>query len=344
MTELVIPRPDDWHVHLRDGGSLRSVLPWSARLGRLIAMPNLVPPVTTIAAARAYAGRIREALPEGATVEPLCVAYLTDDTDPDELARGHAEGAWVAAKWYPAKATTNSDAGVTSVDRIERALRKMADVGMPLLVHGEVTDPSVDVFDRERVFLETVLGPLLERIPDLRCVVEHATTRAAVAFVRERGPNVAATLTPHHLWWNRNALFDGGLRPHAYCLPVLKREGDRRALREAATSGDPSFFAGSDSAPHAVGAKEKDCGCAGVFCAPTAISAYAAVFEEEGALDRLAGFLSVHGARFYGLSPRADTVRLVADGWTAPPAVPLAGGGEVRVFLGGEALRWRVDG
>ncbi|MCB9684217.1 MAG: dihydroorotase [Alphaproteobacteria bacterium] len=343
MQELVLPRPDDWHVHLRDGAALRSVMPSSARMGRLIVMPNLVPPVTSIDDALAYRERIQAAMPEGSTAEPLLTAYLTDRTDPEELRRGYAQGVWVAAKLYPAKATTNSDAGVTDVSRILPALRVMAEIGMPLLVHGEVTRSEVDVFDREATFLREVLGPLLDELTDLRCVVEHATTRAAVDFVAARGPRVGATITPHHLWWNRNALFDGGLRPHAYCLPVLKREEDRRALREAATSGDASFFAGTDSAPHAISAKEKDCGCAGVFNAPTAVAGYAAVFDEEGALHRLRGFLSEHGAAFYGLAPRADTVRIVRRPWVAPETIPLEGGGSVRVFLGGTPLPFSVE-
>ena len=341
---IELPVPDDWHCHLRDGDVLRAVAPASAGFGRVIAMPNLVPPVDTAEAALAYRDRIRAALPEGCGTEPLMVAYLTDHTDPDAIARGHAAGAFVAAKWYPAKATTNAHFGVTDPERIRPVLARMAELGMPLLVHGEVTDPHVDVFDREAEFLARVLGPIVEALPHLRVVVEHATTREAVAFVRRYPGRVAATITPHHLWWNRNALFDGGLRPHAYCLPVLKREEHRQALRAAATSGEPGFFAGTDSAPHAVARKEMDCGCAGVFNAPTAVAAYAAVFEEEGALDHLPGFLSVHGAAFYGLSPSSRTITLAKEPWEAPRAWPLLAGGDVRVFLGGETLAWRVRG
>ncbi|MBA2322309.1 MAG: dihydroorotase [Deltaproteobacteria bacterium] len=341
MRTLSIPRPDDWHCHFRDGATMRSVLPLSADFGRVIAMPNLVPPVDTAAAGAAYRDRLLASVPPGSALEPLVVAYLTDDTDPDDLEAGFQAGTFVGAKWYPAKATTNAAHGVTHVDRIRAVLERMAELGMPLLVHGEVTDADVDVFDRERVFLETVLGPLLERIPALRCVVEHATTREAVAFV-EAHENAAATITPHHLWWNRNALFQGGLRPHAYCLPVLKREADRQALRRAATSGDPRFFGGTDSAPHPVHRKEMDCGCAGVFCAPTAIAAYVQVFDEEGQLDRLAGFLSEHGAAFYGRQVASERLELVERSWTPPLTVALKEGGEVRVFLGGETLRWSI--
>jgi len=334
---LELRRPDDWHAHLRDGPMLAAVAPHHAGFGRVLAMPNLVPPVTTAAEARGYRERIRAA---GATFVPQLVCYLTDRTDPDDVAAGYADGTWVAAKWYPAKATTNSEHGVTSVEAIRPVLERMAEIGMPLCVHGEVTDPTVDVFDRERVFLDRVLAPLLHRVP-LRCVVEHATTREAVGFVRAH-ERTAATITPHHLWWNRNALFDGGLRPHAYCLPVAKREEDRLALRAAATSGDPRFFAGTDSAPHRVHDKEKDCGCAGVFNAPTAIAAYAQVFEDEGALDRLEGFLSVHGARFYGQAPSEERVALVRQDWTPSATVPV-GDAAVRVFLGGERLRWNLS-
>jgi len=338
MRSLVIPRPDDWHCHFRDGATMRSVIGFSAGFGRVLAMPNLVPPVDSAAAGAAYLDRLRAAAGD---IEPVLAAYLTDHTDPDDLADGFRAGIFAAAKWYPAKATTNAAHGVTHPDRIRPVLARMAEIGMPLLVHGEVTDPEVDVFDRERVFLETILGPLLGELPALRCVVEHATTREAVTFVRARA-NVAATITPHHLWWNRNALFEGGLRPHAYCLPVLKREVDRRALREAATSGDPRFFAGTDSAPHPVHRKEMDCGCAGVFCAPTAIAAYTQVFDDENALGNLGAFLSRSGAAFYRREVATDEIRLEERSWTPPLTVPLEEGGEVRVFLGGESLRWSV--
>jgi dihydroorotase len=343
--ELSIPRPDDWHVHLRDEALLAAVAPHSAGFARCLVMPNLVPPVTRPDQAAAYLARIRAALPTGAPVEPRLACYLTDDTDPDELEAGFRGRWFAAAKWYPAGATTNAQRGVRSVEGLLPVLERMAEIGMPLCVHAEATDPSVDVFERERVFLDRVLGPLLHRVP-VRCVVEHVTTRAAIAFVWSRsGPDarVVATITPHHLWWNRNALFDGGLRPHAYCLPVLKREEDRQALIAAATSGDPRFFAGTDSAPHPVARKETDCGCAGVFNAPTAIPAYASVFEAAGALGRLAGFLSHHGAAFYGVPVASDRIRLVRQRWVPPARIDVPGVGPVRVFLGGTELGWRVE-
>lgn len=338
--QLTIRRPDDWHVHLRDGALLSAVAPHSASFGRVLAMPNLSPPVARSSEAIAYRERLREALP--ASVEPKMVCYLTDHTDPGDLAEGFAAGAWIAAKWYPAGATTNAHRGVTSADALRPCLERMAEIGMPLCVHGEVTDPSVDIFDREAVFLEKILGPILEDLP-LRCVVEHATTRHAIDFVTSRR-GLAATITPHHLWWNRNALFDGGLRPHAYCLPVLKREEDRLALVRAATSGDARFFAGTDSAPHLASQKEKDCGCAGVFNAPTAIAAYAEIFEREGALDKLEGFLSTHGASFYGLSPSEETLTLVkGEHPPLPERIEVEGHGAIRVFLGGQRLSWGID-
>ncbi|MEQ1506644.1 MAG: dihydroorotase [Myxococcota bacterium] len=336
---LTLHRPDDWHVHLRDGAMLAAVAPQSAGFGRVLAMPNLAPPVTTTAEGRAYKARIAAAAPG---LEVHLAAYLTDGTDSDDLAAGYAAGVFTAAKWYPAGATTHSARGVTAVDKIRGVLDRMAEIGMPLCVHAEATDPAVDVFDRERVFLDRVLGPLLHRVP-VRCVVEHATTRDAVQFVRAYGDGVVATITPHHLWWNRNALFDGGLRPHAYCLPVPKRERDRQALRAAATSGDPRFFAGTDSAPHPVHAKEADCGCAGVFNAPTAIAAYATVFDALGALDRLDGFLGVHGAAFYGLPPSDATITLTRAPFTPPLAIDAPGIGAVRVFLGGSTLPWNLS-
>lgn len=337
---MQIRRPFDAHLHLRDGAMLGAVAPaTAAECDAAVVMPNLTPPVTTRAAARAYRARILEALPSESTFTPLLTAYLTDDIDGDEVVAGFQAGDWVAAKLYPAHATTNSDHGVTDVARIRPVLSARAEAGMPLCVHGEVTDPQVDIFDREAVFLQRVLAPLLEQIPTLRVVVEHATTRAAVDFVAEAGPNVAMSITAHHLWWNRNALFAGGLRPHAYCLPVLKREEDRRALVKAATSGSERVFFGSDSAPHLVGRKEADCGCAGVFSAPTAVAAVAAVFDAEGALDQLEGFLSLHGPRWYGRRPAEDTIELAPT-----PQVPAATldtpDGPLRVFLGGETLAW----
>jgi dihydroorotase len=340
---LTIRRPDDWHLHLRDGAALEAVLPYTARqFARAIVMPNLTPPVTTAAAARAYRDRIRAALPAGLAFTPLMTAYLTDDADPDDLAAGFRDGTLVAAKLYPAHATTNSSAGVTDIRHIDQALERMAEIGMPLLVHGEVTDPEVDIFDREAVFIDSVLEPLTLRVPTLRIVFEHATTDRAVEFVRESGSNIGATITPHHLLLNRNAMFQGGIRPHHYCLPVIKRERHRLALVEAATSGDPHFFLGTDSAPHAVSAKESACGCAGIFNALTAIELYAEIFDAAGALDRLEAFASVNGPRFYGLPANPDTMTLERSQTLVPSGVALPGGGEIRPFRAGETVAWRI--
>lgn len=337
---MKIRRPFDAHLHLRDGAMLAAVLPATTEhCDAALVMPNLTPPVTTRSAAQAYRARILAARPEGSVFEPLLTAYLTDGIDPDELVAGFEAGDWVAAKLYPAHATTNSSHGVTDVRHIDAALAAMASAGMPLCVHGEVTDPEVDIFDREARFLDTVLAPLLDRHPDLRVVVEHATTRAAVDFVAAAGSHVGMSITAHHLWWNRNALFQGGLRPHAYCLPVLKREDDRLALVEAATSGDPRIFFGSDSAPHLVGRKESDCGCAGVFSAPTAVQTVAEVFAAEQALDRLEGFLSTHGPRWYGRQPSQRFVFVAEQPHTVEPTLA-SEDGPVRVFRGGEPLPW----
>ncbi|WP_375382371.1 dihydroorotase [uncultured Sphingomonas sp.] len=341
---LTIRRPDDWHLHLRDGAMLRAVAGYSARqFGRAIVMPNLSPPVTTIAAAQAYRDRIVAALPAGTRFTPLMTCYLTDDTDPAEIARGAAEGVFTAAKLYPANATTNSSHGVTDVARLAPVFTAMERAGLVLCVHGEVTDPAVDVFDREAVFLDRVLAPLIADFPGLRIVLEHVTTAEAVAFVRAAGPHIAATITPQHLHLNRNALFAGGLRPHAYCLPVLKRERHRLAVRAAAVSGDPSFFLGTDSAPHLASAKESACGCAGIFSAAFALETYLAVFDEEGALDRFEGFASEHGARFYGLPLNDGTVMLVRDGGEVLAAVEMDEGPLVP-FQAGERLAWRMVG
>ena len=344
IDRLTIRRPDDWHVHLRDGAMLAAVAPWTARqFARAIVMPNLVPPVTTIAAAGAYRERILAGLPEDAAFTPLMTCYLTDDADPDELARGHAEGVWVAAKLYPAHATTNSAAGVTDIRNLRPALERMQGIGMPLLVHGEVTAPEVDIFDREAVFIERVLQGVVRDFPALKVVFEHITTAEAVAFVEEAGDQVAATVTPQHLLLNRNALFAGGIRPHAYCLPVAKRERHRLAVRRAATSGSPKFFLGTDSAPHAVEKKEAACGCAGIFNAPFALESYAGVFEAEDALDRLEGFASEHGPRFYGLPLNEGTVTLERAGTVVPERLPAAGTSLVP-FHAGETLGWRFIG
>jgi dihydroorotase len=339
---IVIRRPDDWHVHLRDGEMLKAVVVYTARqYGRAIVMPNLSPPVTTIAAAEAYRGRIMTALPTGSDFTPLMTCYLTDDADPQEIAEGYERGVFAACKLYPAHATTNSAHGVTDVGNIYPVLEAMQRIGMPLLVHGEVTDPDVDIFDREKVFIDRVFTRLLRDLPDLKIVFEHITTAEAAQFVEEAGPNTAATITPQHLIINRNAMLVGGIRPHFYCLPVAKREKHRQAIRRAATSGSPKFFLGTDSAPHARGAKESACGCAGIFNAPFALESYASVFEEEGALDRLEAFASESGPRFYGLPLNEGQVELER----VPTKVPdsLEASGDVLVpFHAGETLRWRL--
>lgn len=340
MTDrLTIRRPDDWHVHLRDGAMLRTVAPCTARqFARAIVMPNLAPPITSVAMARAYRERILAALPDGAAFEPLMTAYLTDDSDPDEIARGFAEGVFAACKLYPAHATTNAAHGVTDLRRLDPVLDAMERADMPLLVHGEVTDPAVDIFDREAVFIERVLTPLLRAHPALRVVLEHITTAEAASFVGEADARIGATITPQHLQLNRNALFAGGIRPHAYCLPVLKRERHRLAIRRAATGGSPRFFLGTDSAPHLVGAKESACGCAGIFSAGHALESYVQVFDEEEALDRFEAFASENGAGFYGLPLNKGTVTLARGDTAVPDRI-----GEVVPFRAGETLGWRFE-
>jgi dihydroorotase len=343
MTDTItIRRPDDWHVHLRDGAMMRAVAPATARqFARAIVMPNLVPPVTTIAAALAYRERIIEAVPRECEFTPLMTAYLTDGSDPDEIVRGHQEGVFTAVKLYPAHATTNSAYGVTSIDRAMPVLERMAEIGMPLLIHGEATDPQVDVFDREAVFIEKTLDPLRGRLPELRIVLEHITTEEAVHYVNIGGPNIAATITAHHLIINRNAIFHGGIRPHLYCLPIAKREKHRLALRRAAISGLPCFFLGTDSAPHAIPTKETACGCAGIFTAASALELYAEVFDDEGALDRLEAFASLNGPAFYYLPVNDTRVTLRREAWAVPESI---GEGELAVspFRAGETLRWRL--
>lgn len=343
MTTLTIRTPDDWHVHLRDGAALEHTVAATARcFARAIVMPNLVPPVCTVAAACDYRDRIRAAAPAGTGFLPLMTAYLTDRTDPAGIVAGHAAGVFTACKLYPAHATTHADHGVTDVRHIEPVLAAMERIGMPLLIHGEVTDADVDVFDREAVFIERVLRRVVRDFPGLRIVLEHITTADAVDFVRGCGGRVAATITPHHLVINRNAMFERGLRPHAYCLPVAKREHHRLALRRAATSGWPVFFLGTDSAPHPRAAKESACGCAGIFNAPVALEIYAQVFGEEGALERLEAFASEYGPRFYGLPLNTGTVTLVRRPWRVPDAVDV-GGQTVVPFLAGETLAWRLQ-
>ncbi|NBS94064.1 MAG: dihydroorotase [Betaproteobacteria bacterium] len=343
MTDtLTLTRPDDWHLHLRDGVALAAVLPDTARqFARAIVMPNLKPPVTTTALAGAYRERILAARPAGSDFEPLMTLYLTDATPPAEIAAAKASGFVHGVKLYPAGATTNSDSGVTDIRRCDETLAEMARLGMPLLIHGEVTDAEIDVFDREAVFIDRILGPLLQRHPTLRVVFEHITTRDAAQFVREAGPNVGATITAHHLLYNRNALFQGGIRPHNYCLPVLKREVHRAALVEAAISGSAKFFLGTDSAPHARHTKEADCGCAGCYTALTALELYAEAFEAAGALDKLEGFASHFGPDFYRLPRNSGRVTLRREAFAVPADLPY-GSDRLTPFRAGETLRWRM--
>lgn len=343
MTDrLTIRRPDDWHVHLRDGAMLKLVAPHTARqFARAIIMPNLTPPVTDAGAARAYRERIMAALPEGTDFTPLMTCYLTDGADPDAIAAAHEEGVFTACKLYPAHATTNSAHGVTDIFALAPVLERMQVIGMPLLIHGEVTDKDIDIFDREAVFIDRTLRRLVADFPALKIVLEHITTREAAEYVAEAPDTVAATITPQHLLINRNAIFDGGIRPHAYCLPVAKREQHRLAVRKAAVSGSAKFFLGTDSAPHVVEAKESSCGCAGIFNAPFALESYIRVFDEEGALDRFEAFVSENGARFYGLPLNEGTITLER----AETLVPDRIGNEaesVVPFHAGETLGWRV--
>jgi len=346
MDRISLRRPDDWHLHLRDGAVLASTVADAARcFARAIVMPNLKPAVRTTAQALDYRERILGAVPEDAgeasSFDPLMTLYLTDDTPPEEIARARLSGRVFGVKLYPAGATTNSQEGVSRLSRCFHALEKMEELGVPLLVHGETTDPAIDVFDREQVFIEEVLGPTLERFPRLKVVLEHITTREAAQFVEVTGPNVAATITAHHLLLNRNALFIGGIRPHHYCLPVLKRETHREALVEAAISGNPKFFLGTDSAPHARGTKEAACGCAGIYTAHAAIELYAAAFEEAGALDKLEGFASQFGAQFYGLPLNRSNITLVREEWRVPERLRF-GDDELVPLRAGETIPWKL--
>jgi dihydroorotase len=342
MRKITITRPDDWHLHLRDGAQLRAVLPDTARrFARAIVMPNLKPPVTTVAAAAAYRDRILAVRPAGARFEPLMTLYLTDETPAREIAAARASGMVHAVKYYPAGATTHSDAGVTDIARCARALEAMEKHGLPLLVHGEVTDPDVDVFDRERVFVERVLSPLIARHPGLKVVLEHVTTREAVEFLAVAPRRVAATITAHHLLLSRNALFAGGVRPHHFCLPVLKREAHRQALVRSATGGDPRFFLGTDSAPHARHTKESSCGCAGIYTAHAGIELYAEAFAAAGALDRLEGFASRHGAQFYGFPVNEESITLAEEPWPVPADLPF-GADRLVPLRAGEQVRWKL--
>ena len=342
MTTLVLRRPDDWHLHLRDGAHMSAVLPFTAaRFARALVMPNLRPPMTTVAALADYRARILAALPRGRTFEPLMTLYLTDHTPPGEIRRARESGFVVGAKLYPAGATTHSDAGVTSIDRVWPALEAMAEAGLVLQVHGEVTDPGVDVFDREQAFIDRVLARVVERVPQLKVVFEHVTTASAVEFVCTARPGVAATITPQHLLMNRNALFEGGLRPHHYCLPVLKRERDRTALVEAATGENPRFFLGTDSAPHARHTKEAPCGCAGIFSAHAGIELYAEAFEAAGQVERLQAFASERGADFYGVGRNTGTITLRREPWTVPERLAY-GDDELVPLRSGASVAWQL--
>lgn len=344
MKTLTIRKPDDWHLHLRDGAVLAGVLPYTARhFSRAVIMPNLVPPVVKSAHAEAYRRRIVAALPEGHDFTPLMTLYLTEDTEAADVEAGFRDGVVTAVKLYPAGATTNSQSGVSDITRVYPVLERMAAIGLPLCVHGEVTSPQVDIFDREAVFVESVLDPLRRRIPELRVVMEHVTTRQGVDYVRSQAGNMAATITVHHLMINRNAIFAGGIRPHYYCLPIAKREEHRLALRAAAVSGDSRFFLGTDSAPHVDPLKESACGCAGIFSAPNTVQCLAHVFEEEGALDRLEAFVSLNGPAFYGLPPNEERITLQRQ--AAPVAFPKkieTGGGPVTVFDPMVPIHWDV--
>ena len=341
--KITLTRPDDWHLHLRDGEALASVLPHTARqFARAIVMPNLKPPVTTVEQAAAYRDRILAALPAGMTFEPLMTLYLTDNTPASEVAKAAASGFVKAVKLYPAGATTNSDAGLTAIDKAYDTLAEMERVGLPLLVHGEVTDPKIDLFDREKVFIDTVLEPLIQRFPKLRVVMEHITTKDAAEFVAGTPAHVGATITAHHLLYNRNAIFQGGVRPHWYCLPVLKRETHREALVAAAISGNPKFFLGTDSAPHAKMTKEAACGCAGCYTAYAAIELYAEAFEAAGALDKLEAFASFHGPDWYGLPRNSEQVTLVKEQWTVPASYPYLASDDIVPLRAGETLNWKL--
>lgn len=344
LTRLTIRRPDDWHLHLRDGAMMAAVTPLSAEhFGRAIIMPNLVPPVVTGAQAAAYRERIMTHLPEGSTFRPLMTCYLTEDTDPEDLARAHADGIISAVKLYPAGATTNSASGVANFDKVRPILERMADIGLPLCVHGEVTDPAVDIFDREAVFIDKVLKPIRKKVPDLRVIMEHVTTENAVDYVRDSRSNLAATITTHHLIINRNHILAGGIKPHYYCLPVAKREKHRIALVQAAISGDKRFFLGTDSAPHTDANKFLPCGCAGCFTAPNTMSCLAEVFDAAGAMDKLENFTSLAGPLYYKMPPNEETITLTkGDPVTYPTSVETADG-PVTVFDPGFPLHWRVE-
>ena len=341
--QLLIRRPDDWHIHLRDDEMLQTVVPFTSEVcGRAIVMPNLVPPVTSVASAIAYRDRIRAAVPAGHDFTPLMTCYLTDSLDADEVEKGFSEGVFTAAKLYPAHATTNSSHGVTHIAAIATVLDRMQKIGMPLLIHGEVTDAHIDIFDREARFIDTVMEPLRRQFPQLKVVFEHITTKEAAAYVQEGNRFIAATITPQHLMFNRNHMLVGGVRPHLYCLPILKRNVHQEALRQVIASGNDRFFLGTDTAPHSRQRKEASCGCAGVFNAPTALPAYATVFEEMNALQHLEAFCSENGPRFYGLPLNEGTIKLVRKPFTVTDSIPL-GDDTLVPFLAGETLNWSVE-
>ncbi len=340
--KFTLRRPDDWHLHLRDGAAMQSVVGHTAsRFGRAIVMPNLKSPVTTTDAALAYRQRILDALPDDSHFNPLMTLYLTDNTPSDEIHKAHASGQIMAVKYYPAGATTNSDSGVTDISKPRAALEALQEVGMPLLIHGEVTDPDVDVFDREAIFIDTLLSPLIKRMPALKIVLEHITTQQGIEFVEQTPSTIAGTLTAHHLLMNRNALFKGGIRPHNYCLPILKREQHRQALVKAATSGNPKFFLGTDSAPHTQPAKESACGCAGLYTAHAAIELYAEAFEQAGALDKLEAFASRFGPKFYGLPENTGSLVLEKTEWQVPDYFPL-GDDRLIPMRAGDFIGWKI--
>ena len=346
MDEIIIRRPDDWHVHLRDGAMLDAVLPFTARqFSRAIIMPNLAVPVTTAALAADYRRKILQALPDEKTCEgfvPLMTCYLTDETSANDISQGYTDGVFAAAKLYPANATTNSAHGVTNINELDAVFEGMQDIGMPLLVHGEVTDPKVDIFDREAIYIERVLILLTKKFPKLKIVMEHVTTKDAVDFVRAHQNQVAATITAHHLMLNRNDIFQGGIHPHRYCLPIAKREVHQLALREAATSGDTCFFLGTDTAPHPLSDKEAACGCAGIFTAVNALELYTQVFDEENELEKLEGFASLHGSAFYGMDLNDDHVTLVRENVRIPGSIPVSDGSSIRPFRAGQTLGWKL--
>jgi dihydroorotase len=346
MDEIIIRRPDDWHVHLRDGAMLDAVLPFTARqFSRAIVMPNLAVPVTTAALAADYRRKILQALPDEKTCEgfvPLMTCYLTDETSANDISQGYTDGVFAAAKLYPANATTNSAHGVTNINELDAVFEGMQDIGMPLLVHGEVTDPKVDIFDREAIYIERVLILLTKKFPKLKIVLEHVTTKDAVDFVRAHQNQVSATITAHHLMLNRNDIFQGGIHPHRYCLPIAKREVHQLALREAATSGDTCFFLGTDTAPHPLSDKEAACGCAGIFTAVNALELYTQVFDEENKLEKLEGFASLHGSAFYGMDLNDEHVTLVKENVRIPGSIPVSDGSSIRPFRAGQTLGWKL--